>query len=323
LPPPRLHPRNRNNAPYDLEALVKTLPSLAAHIVAKPGGGDRTINFQDPAAVRRLNEALMAHHYGISGWHFPEANLCPAVPGRADALHVIADLMARENGGRIPVGSGISGLDIGTGASLVYPLIGAVEYGWSFVATDIAPESLASAEAILAANPAWSEHISCLLQSEASSIFEGVMPEGTFFDFTMCNPPFHASAEEAAAGTRRKWQNLKASKVKPTALNFGGVARELVCSGGELGFIQRMIQESHGFGRRALWFTTLVAQQKHLPPLLHSLKQIGAAEVHTLPLNTGNKASRLLAWTFLDGQQREVWRAARWRPAKSGSTRQR
>ena len=131
------------------------------------------------------------------------------------------------------------------------------------------------------------------------------------------------SEEEAAAGTRRKWQNLKASKVKPTSLNFGGVARELVCSGGELGFIQRMIQESHGFGRRALWFTTLVAQQKHLPPLLHSLKRIGAAEVHTLPLSTGNKASRLLAWTFLEGQQREVWRAARWRPAKSGSTRQR
>lgn len=311
--PPRLHPRNRNNAPYDFPALVAAVPELAPHLVAKPGGGT-TLDFHNPVAVKRLNQALMRHHYGISAWDFPDSNLCPAVPGRADALHVIADLLARDNGGHIPHGPAIQGLDIGTGASLIYPLIGAVAYGWSFTATDIAVASLNAAEAILAANPAMAKRISLVRQPDPAKVFNGVVPsDGAFFDFTMCNPPFHSSAAEAEAGTRRKLRNLRGRDAgqRPT-LNFAGVADELVCPGGELGFIRRMIAESAGWGRRVHWFTSLVSKAEHVKELERAIDAAGGRERVVLPMATGNKSTRVLAWTFLRDGERKVWREARW-----------
>jgi 23S rRNA (adenine1618-N6)-methyltransferase len=71
--------------------------------------------------------------------------------------------------------------------------------------------------------------------------FQGIIQPGERFDLTMCNPPFHASAAEAAAGTQRKLRNLGGKK---EVLNFGGKAGELWCEGGELAFIRRMIEES-------------------------------------------------------------------------------
>ena len=132
-------------------------------------------------------------------------------------------------------------------------------------------------------------------------------------DFTLCNPPFHASSEEALAGAQRKRRNLGSTDA---AFNFSGVSKELICPGGELGFIRNMIRESRDFGQRVFWFTSLVAKQKHLPPLQQSLRRIGAADVQILPMGTGNKSSRLLAWTFLDANQRKLWRDGRWAPAK-------
>ncbi len=40
------------------------------------------------------------------------------------------------------------------------------------------------------------------------AIFEGVWAVNERYDATLCNPPFHGSAEEAAATTRRKLHKL-------------------------------------------------------------------------------------------------------------------
>ncbi len=308
----RLHPRNRHRGPYNFESLTAFVPELAHHLLPSPRGG-QTLDFSQPAAVKLLNRALLAHGYGVKDWNFPDDNLCPAVPGRADAIHKIADLMRNENFGNIPRGDSILGLDIGTGASCIYPILGAVEYGWSFMATDIAEDSLAAAGQILSANPQLQGAIRLLAQPKPQSIFHGIFPADEPVDFTLCNPPFHASSEEALAGAQRKRRNLGSTDA---TLNFSGVSKELICPGGELGFIRNMIRESRDFGQRVFWFTSLVAKQKHLPPLQQSLRRIGAADVQILPMGTGNKSSRLLAWTFLDANQRKLWRDGRWAPAK-------
>ena len=67
----------------------------------------------------------------------PSGYLCPPIPGRVDYIHYLADLLAESNNQEIPRGSGIKALDIGTGASLVYPLTGNSEYGWTFTGVDI------------------------------------------------------------------------------------------------------------------------------------------------------------------------------------------
>lgn len=45
------------------------------------------------------------------------------------------------------------GLDIGCGANLIYPLLGAAQHGWRFVAADITDIAIAGAAANLASNP--------------------------------------------------------------------------------------------------------------------------------------------------------------------------
>jgi 23S rRNA (adenine1618-N6)-methyltransferase len=135
-----------------MDELVQTFPPLKIHVIEQ-ANRDKTINFSDPAAVKALNAALLAHYYNISLWDIPAGYLCPPVPGRADYIHYIADLLADSDNGDVPTGSLIRGLDIGVGANAIYPIIGSQTYGWYFVGTEIEPVSAASATSIAHANP--------------------------------------------------------------------------------------------------------------------------------------------------------------------------
>jgi 23S rRNA (adenine1618-N6)-methyltransferase len=86
------------------------------------------------------------------------------VPGRADYIHHLADLLALDTG-TIPENASI--LDIGTGANLIYPLIGAHEYGWRFTGSEISAEAIASAQAIVNANPASAARFACVDRKRA------------------------------------------------------------------------------------------------------------------------------------------------------------
>tara|TARA_R110000751_G_scaffold94472_3_gene184278 strand:+ start:2091 stop:3107 length:1017 start_codon:yes stop_codon:yes gene_type:complete len=313
---PGLHPRNRHKGHYDFPALTSANPALRGHLVASPSGGS-TLDFADPDAVKALNGALLRVQYNVRDWDIPPGYLCPPVPGRADYLHTLADLLCDSHDGKIPTGKKLVGLDLGTGANLIYPLIGSHEYGWSFVGTDIDQIALDNAERLLDANPTAAQRISLRMQPQTNQLFRHIIKPEEQFDFTLCNPPFHASAEAARAANQRKWQQLgKGAESKAGMLNFGGQASELYCEGGETGFLSRMASESAEFGQQVFWFSTLVSNTDVLKQLPTQLRELGATDVRTLDMAQGQKRSRLLAWTFLDKKQRRAWRKARW-PAPS------
>jgi 23S rRNA (adenine1618-N6)-methyltransferase len=310
---PGLHPRNRHQGHYDFAQLVRHCPALAAHLIATPTG-QRSIDFGDAAAVRHLNQALLAAQYGIAQWQIPPGYLCPPIPGRADYLHGLADLLASGNDGDIPRGAAVRVLDIGTGASAIYPLLGNADYGWRFLAVDIDAGALASAERIIAANPGLAEAIELRRQPRPEHIFAGLLRNEERFELSLCNPPFHASAAEARAGSQRKWRNLGKSAAPRGAarLNFGGQSNELVCPGGEAGFLRRMIEESRALANQVLWFSSLVSKAALLPGLRRQLQAVGALEVRVVSMAQGNKQSRFVAWTFLEPVQQTQWRL-RWK----------
>lgn len=283
-----LHPRNRFRTRYDLPQLVACSPALAAFVKTN-AHGDASIDFADPQAVKALNQALLRQAYGLQHWDIPPGCLCPPIPGRSDYLHHLADLISLRRGPQIRV------LDVGTGANCIYPLIGASEHGWSFVGAETDAVALRWAKKLVASNPNVAALIECRLQKSVMKCFQGIIQPGEHFDLTMCNPPFHASAAEAAAGSQRKLRNLGGKK---DVLNFGGQANELWCEGGELAFIRRMIEESVAFARSCGWFTTLVSKSAHLPRLEKALRQMKAAEVRVIDMTQGQKKSRILAWRF-------------------------
>jgi 23S rRNA (adenine1618-N6)-methyltransferase len=307
-----LHPRNKNRERYDLAALIAAQPGLAGHIKPNKFGED-SVDFANPAAVKLLNKALLQHYYGIAQWEFPDENLVPPIPGRADYLHYIADLLSESNFGRQPAGNKITCLDVGVGANCIYPILGVIEYDWSFIGSDISEKSIASAEAIVAANPQLDGKVAFRLQKNKAAIFNGVLNIDEKVDVSMCNPPFHASVADAGKGTQRKVKNLTGKRDKVPELNFAGISSELVYDGGESAFIQNMIQESKTRAADCFWFTTLVSKQSNLKGIYKVLDELHPTEIKTIVMGTGNKSTRLVAWTFLSKEQQKVWRNTRWK----------
>ena len=308
----KLHPRNRHRKRYDFKALIGTCPELAP-FVARNRYDDDTIDFANPKAVLLLNKALLKHFYGIENWDIPLNYLCPPIPGRADYIHYIADLLAASNNGKIPTGQKIKCFDIGVGANCVYPIIGHKEYGWSFIGSEIDPVAISAANKIIAANPTLKTAIECRLQPNPKDIFRGIIRNDERYCLTICNPPFHASLAEAQAGTLRKLSNLSQRKITKPTLNFGGKNRELWVEGGEEKFVGNMIRESSEFSNSCFWFSTLISKQASLKSVYAVLKQVEASEVKTIPMAQGNKISRIVAWTFLTKKQQNVWENTMWR----------
>lgn len=299
-----LHPRNLHKHGYDFPALLNSYPPLAQY-VSKNAYGNLSIDFADPLAVKALNAALLKLHYSIVDWDIPEGALCPPIPGRADYIHYIADLLGlgAPDANQADTSPGITLLDIGTGANGIYPLLACQLYGWQCVGSDINPQSLDNVAAIIAKNPGLQERFTLRTQHDKHHIFEGIIQAGEFFDVSVCNPPFHASQEEALKGTRRKLNNLARNRGDKTAtsarLNFGGQAAELWCKGGEQAFLKKMIKESLAFSTQCRWFTSLVSKAENLKPATKLIRKLGAVEVREIEMKQGNKITRILAWTFI------------------------
>jgi 23S rRNA (adenine1618-N6)-methyltransferase len=258
-----LHPRSKHKERYDFDSLIKTCPELKGYVEPNKYGNE-SINFFDPEAVKTLNKALLMHFYEVKYWDIPKDYLTPPIPGRADYLHHVADLLADERKGKIPKGEQIQVLDIGVGANCIYPLVGHKLYGWSFVGSDIDSKAMNSAKNILSENRDFKNYISLRFNSNEQSIFDGIINKDERFDLVICNPPFHASKEEAMAGSRRKIKNLTSKKVKTPKLNFGGQSNELWCEGGEKRFMNSMIQESKKHSMSCFWFTSIVSNEDNL-----------------------------------------------------------
>ncbi|WP_438969309.1 23S rRNA (adenine(1618)-N(6))-methyltransferase RlmF [Nonlabens sp.] len=275
-----MHLRNIHRYGYDFQKLTATHPELAKHLVQSPTG-DVTINFSDAASILEFNTALLKHHYKIKYWRLPEGSLYPPIPGRADYIHHISDL----------VGKGEKkGLDIGCGASAIYPILGNNIYDWKMVGCDVIDESVAFAKKNTLKNDA----IEIRHQVDRGNILKSVIREGENYDFTMCNPPFYASEEEAVKANMDKQRKLGTYEERR---NFAGHAHELWCNGGEALFIKRMIKESVAFKNQVGWFTCLLSRKQNLKKPLKQLEKLGA-ESKVVVMTTGNKESRFVAWRF-------------------------
>jgi 23S rRNA (adenine1618-N6)-methyltransferase len=306
-----MHKRNLHKDGYDFDTLVFTQPTLAKFVVINPNGR-KTIDFANPNSIKELNGALLKHYYGITHWNIPHGYLCPPIPGRADYIHAIADLLAENP--RHNKATKIKGLDIGTGANLIYPIIGSQSYGWQFVATDIDKTAVKSAKIIQSSNGVLRNVVKIRHQANPKKIFDSVIKSTDLFDFCMCNPPFHVSKEAALLGSVKKNENLKRNqskrhamlkqKLAPTKpigknpLNFEGQNNELWCDGGEVGFIQRMITESIDYQKQIKWFTTLVSKKESLKIIYKKLNEINVTELKTINMTQGSKSSRFIAWRF-------------------------
>ncbi|XPF96368.1 23S rRNA (adenine(1618)-N(6))-methyltransferase RlmF [Colwellia sp. RE-S-Sl-9] len=306
----KLHPRNKHKSNYDFNLLCSLTPELKPFVFTNIHNNE-TIDFSNSEAVFLLNKSLLITNYNISFWDIPEGSLCPPIPGRADYIHYLADLLKETNQNKIPHKEVINVLDIGTGANCIYPIIGTCQYQWEFVGTDVNDASIISAKKIVQQNNSLINKVEIRKQLSPHLIFTGIIKEHEKYDLTLCNPPFHSSEEEACKGSLRKWNNLNKNKNgEPThnnLLNFGGTSNELWCEGGEIAFIKKMIKESLLFSSQVLWFTCLVSKKENIRPLQLALKKVKCFNVKIIKMEQGQKTSRFIAWSFLSSDEVKQW----------------
>lgn len=295
----KFHSKNKHKSGYDIDALCEAYPDLQSFIFEN-SFQKKTIDFSNPKAVKALNTALLYKFYKIKFWKFPETNLCPPIPGRVDYIHHLSSLLKTSK-----ILLDISVLDIGTGASCIYPILGQAEYNWKFVGADIDETALKYAQQIIDKNKLTGS-ISLKHQTDKALIFKGVLNDSDKFSVTMCNPPFYKSEEEALNSTTKKLTGLKSQDAK-VVRNFSGTHNELIYEGGEKAFLHNYLYESSLFKQHCFWFTTLVSKKDLVKGMHVSLKKLGATDIKTIQMVQGNKISRVVAWTYLTNDEQKIW----------------
>lgn len=282
-----MHPDNPFEKEYNFNGLIQSHPKLSEFIIV--GKSDRkSIDFGDSKAIIALNTALLKRTFDVN-WELKPGHLCPALPGRLDYLIHVKDLLDA------PSKKHITMLDIGTGASLIYPLLATAAFDWNCTASEVDIDSIEFAKKLLLLNPNL-KTTTLRNQRFKSKIFHHVMEENDYFDLVVCNPPFYKTQSEAEQRNIRKNKNLHNNE--SISHNFGGHSNELWYKGGEEAFIKTMASESASYGSQVGWFTCLISNSEHVKTLKRYVRKANPTELRVVEMEQGNKKSRFIAWTF-------------------------
>ncbi|CAM9372156.1 unnamed protein product [Chrysoparadoxa australica] len=297
----------------DFAALAKQYPTTFGQFV----GSDRVLDWGDPAAVKCLTQTLLLHDFQLV-WDMPLDRLCPPLPNRLNYICWLSELMKlrplQDRQGEV------RGVDIGTGASCIYPLLGERTQGWKFLAVDTDATSIAWATKNVAANalkgmievhashsPAHFSptHTYPLVSFSSSSLSPSrsqSQPHSTdtaqsgplsvalsgaagTFDFSMTNPPFFGDVSEAGG--------------KPSSSTSAAMTeREVACEGGEVAFVGAIIEDSIRLKDRVRWCTTMLGKKGSLSKLASKLRSAGVTNVRAAEFCQGRIKRWGLGWSF-------------------------
>jgi 23S rRNA A1618 N6-methylase RlmF len=309
-----MHDRNiyKNNPPNFAE-LAQLYPSFSKHVVIK--NGQPSLDWNNPESLCELTKALLHKDFGVT-IELPLDQLCPTVTSRVNYILWLEDLLdlpstSLRPAKRLKTGTTdtslstqpqIRGIDIGTGASCVYPLLGVSMNGWKFVATDIDETSVSWAQKNVAMN-GWEDFVQVKHVSSDSillSLFPDVLPSGQEeegdlskkstpenfskeFDFCMCNPPFFESLEQ---------------KIENPHTQCNATQGELVTEGGEVAFVIKMAEESLLLRDRITWYTSLLGRKVSVKKILKFLHENGIKNTRTTTFYQGHTTRWAIAWSF-------------------------
>ncbi|OCH87590.1 hypothetical protein OBBRIDRAFT_820559 [Obba rivulosa] len=303
-----MHPRNPYRAPPDFASLAEAFPSLQSHLIFTATGA--TIDYKNDASQRRLTQALLLRDFNVR-LALPEDRLCPPVPNRLNYILWLQDVMewvclAEPSA----AGRTVRGIDIGTGASAIYPLLGCRSCpSWTFVVTDVDPKSLEFARLNVREN-GLDDRI-CVIQSDPSGVIlapltddahSGGSPDHEHlvamtstsekYDFTMCNPPFYSSHEDIA-------KSAEAKERGPNAVCTGADV-EMITQGGEVAFVCQMVRESLKLGDRCRWYTSMLGKISSVIDVMALFRQQNITNYACTELVQGQTRRWVVAWSFDD-----------------------
>ncbi|KAG6924998.1 methyltransferase like 16 [Chelydra serpentina] len=285
-----MHARNRyRDKPPDFASLASRYPAFRQHVQTSLSGR-ASLNFKDPEAVRALTCTLLKEDFGLT-IDIPLERLIPTVPLRLNYIHWVEDLIGHQDGDKRVLRRGI---DIGTGASCIYPLLGATLNGWYFLATEVDDMCFNYAKKNVEQNNL-SDLIKVVKVPQKTLLMDALKEESEIiYDFCMCNPPFFANQLEAKGVNSRNPR-----RPPPSSVNTGGIT-EIMAEGGELEFVKRIIHDSLQLKKRLRWYSCMLGKKCSLAPLKEELRIQGVPKVTHTEFCQGRTMRWALAWSFYD-----------------------
>ncbi|XP_038228306.1 RNA N6-adenosine-methyltransferase METTL16 [Dermochelys coriacea] len=285
-----MHARNRyRDKPPDFAYLASRYPAFRQHVQTSLSGR-ASLNFKDPEAVRALTCTLLKEDFGLT-IDIPLERLIPTVPLRLNYIHWVEDLIGHQDGDKQVLRRGI---DIGTGASCIYPLLGATLNGWYFLATEVDDMCFNYAKKNVEQNNL-SDLIKVVKVPQKTLLMDALKEESEIiYDFCMCNPPFFANQLEAKGVNSRNPR-----RPPPSSVNTGGIT-EIMAEGGELEFVKRIIHDSLQLKKRLRWYSCMLGKKCSLAPLKEELRIQGVPKVTHTEFCQGRTMRWALAWSFYD-----------------------
>ncbi|XP_066932211.1 RNA N6-adenosine-methyltransferase mettl16-like [Clytia hemisphaerica] len=292
-----MHERNifKNDKP-NFEQLAQEYPEFTPYL-HKGSSGKPYVNFKDPAALRALSVVLLKKYFDLN-LEIPLDRLIPTIPLRLNYLHWIEDLLNLNE--TEECGDEFLGIDVGCGASCIYGLLGNKMNQWKFIATDVDETSCKYAQQNVEQNH-MQHQITIQHKRENESFFESVLSQHPqsqtkLFHFTMCNPPFFAEVYDGHVTYNRT--NRRPSPASTSTATESERATE----GGEVSFVERMIDESLRTKNAIRWYTTMLGKKSSMKPLIQRLKDAEITNYTTTEFSQGRTTRWGLAWSFSDNR---------------------
>ncbi|KAF9260061.1 S-adenosyl-L-methionine dependent methyltransferase [Marasmius fiardii PR-910] len=278
-----MHPRNIYRQTPDFRQLAVSYPPLKHFLQPHPN----CIDFQDEEAQRCVTEALLHRDFDLEV-QLPRNRLCPPVPNRLNYILWIQDIV---RACEVVAGEqAVVGVDIGTGASAIYPLLGCrLEPSWSFVVTELDDLSESHAQKNVRANNL-SDRVRIMKATATGPILIPLSDPSQNFYFTMCNPPFYSSTEDVV-------RSSEAKEFGPSAVCTGATV-EMITEGGESAFVRRIVEESLVFGTRCKWYTSMLGKLSSVGEVVESLKANSIENYALTEFVQGQTRRWAVGWSF-------------------------
>ncbi|XP_072389912.1 U6 small nuclear RNA (adenine-(43)-N(6))-methyltransferase [Diabrotica undecimpunctata] len=278
-----MHPRNIYKSPPNFKQLALDFPEFR-EFVTQDITGKVSLDFKNTKALRALSCILLKKDFGLNV-EMPLDKLIPTIPLRLNYILWLEDLLSLTG-----KSENIKGVDIGTGASCVYPLLAAKKNKWHMVASEIDSNSVTFANTNIEKNKL--EEFIQIVKVNENTVLKDVVNRDEY-DFCMCNPPFFGSTQELHSNLNSRSLN----RPKPKN-SFCATPTEVVVKGGEVDFLSKLIQESKILGTQIKIYTTMVGHKKNLPQLKTLLREVDVCSFKETEFCQGNTTRWGLAWTF-------------------------
>lgn len=251
-----MHERNRYKIPPDFKELAKKFPELQSFL--KTNNNKCYVNFRDPHALLAVTRALLKIDFNLNV-ELPIDRLIPTVPLRLNYIHWLEDIL------KIQSNQQVFGIDIGTGASCIYPLLAARINSWNFLATEVDSKCIRYAQKNISSN-GLDNKIKIKAVDPQHLLYVPLKDDNRQYDFCMCNPPFFSDAVDALGANRTSF------RPQPKSICTGD-GSEIIYDGGEVEFVKSIIEDSIKLLDRVKCYTSMLGKKSSVNCLVSILKE--------------------------------------------------